>query len=107
MKKNEKTGDELQQIQVMNDLANQNMILNQKASQDQGGFDASKLKARIMEEKLKKGPQNNADFNKKRKEHYKNEFHIAKNSGLKADANGLNNKLIEESKDNEVDGGQN
>lgn len=69
-------------IQDMNALAKQNMLLNQKASQDQSGFDVAKLRARLQEEKMQKGSQSNADFNKKRKEHYRNEFHIAKNSAL-------------------------
>ena len=56
------------------------MLLNQKASQDQSGFDVAKLRARLQEEKMQKGSQSDADFNKKRKEHYRNEFHIAKNS---------------------------
>ena len=89
----------------MNALAKQNMLLNQQASAENAGFDVSKLKARIMEEKLKKGPQNNADFNKKRKEHYRNEFHIARNSGVTAQASGLDSKLIEESKTEDDDAG--
>ena len=90
--------DEVRQLQVMNDLAKQNMLLNAQAAKDQGGFDAAKLKARIMEEKMKKGPQSNAEFNRRRKAHYRNEFHIAKNSGLKADPSGAGTKQIEESK---------
>ena len=54
MKQNAQDGvmnstDEVQHIQAMGDLAKQNMMLNQKASQGEGGFDVSELKARIME----------------------------------------------------------
>ena len=47
---------------------------------------------------MKKGPQDNADFNKKRKEHYRNEFRIAVNGASKVEPSGPGSKLIEESK---------
>ena len=60
------------------------MKQNQINSKAQSAFDVDELQRKLQESSK---PKNDEDFNKKRKNHYKNEFHRAMSAGKLSEEN--------------------